>query len=69
MAHTHTAFWSVNGGNRFEGVRASTHNAALRETRRLFSGQGYRLDKTVSRVGHIELVGPMGRAVIDVVAL
>lgn len=62
-----TAFYSINGGTRFEGVRASTHNSAQRRTRALFSGQGYRVNNDLSRVGHLVLEGPVGVAVIDTV--
>ena len=65
----YVGFWSVDGGYAYEGCSAATHNQALRLTRRLFSGQGYRnLPEETGRTGKLQLVRPDGvRAVIWIV--
>lgn len=64
-----TSFYTVDGGTRFEGVTSSSHNEALRRTRRLFSRQGFRVvrDETWMRTGqlaHVTLRNPAGTTVV-----
>lgn len=67
MNATYTAYYAVNGGTRFTGWASKSHNAALRNTRRFFSGQGYRAVRDESIVGHVVLRDKSGnRVVIDV---
>jgi hypothetical protein len=64
-----TSFYSINGGHRFEGVTATTHNAALVLTRKLFSGEGYRRLASECHTGHLVLQKADGtRLVIDIEA-
>lgn len=58
--------WSVDGGATFDAYEGRSHNNALHRTRRLFSGQGYRVVKEESRTGHVVLSNGVNRAVIDI---
>lgn len=63
----YTAFYSIDGGTEFAGWTSKSHNAALRKTRGFFSGEGYRVVREHSRVGHVVLLNKRGnRLVIDV---
>lgn len=59
---------TIEGGSgRLEAIASSSHNEALRRTRRLLSGQGYRVVRDESRVGHVRLQRPDGvRALVEV---
>ena len=67
-ALAYSGFVTIAGGSgRLPGVEASTHNAALRLTRRTLAGQGYRVVRAESRVGHVVLQRPDGvRALVEV---
>ncbi|UDL16215.1 hypothetical protein SEA_KOZIE_19 [Microbacterium phage Kozie] len=60
--------WSIDGGTAFDGYEGRSHNNVLHRTRRLFSGQGYRVVKEESRTGHVVLDNGSHRAVIDIIA-
>jgi len=58
--------WSVDNGTVYSGVESSTHNGALRRTRHLFSGQGFKVVREESSTGHLVMDNGTNRAVINV---
>ncbi|MGP5043584.1 hypothetical protein ACTXJR_06070 [Glutamicibacter ardleyensis] len=60
------AFYSINGGTEFEGNRSTSHNAALRNTRKLFTGEGYRADTKEGRTSYLVLRNSENTAVIRI---
>jgi len=59
-----TGYFSINGGERIIGWSAKTHNAAVRGTRRLFSGQGYRLASDNTGIGALILENGSGNRLV-----